>query len=74
MRRVFALGLAVFGAGGLVCAAAPTLAVVVLGRAAQGIGGRPSRRIPTDPDGSCQIVRMIKQDRQLNGPSGRAVK
>jgi DHA2 family metal-tetracycline-proton antiporter-like MFS transporter len=39
VRRVFALGLVVFGAGGLVCALAPSLAVLVLGRVVQGIGG-----------------------------------
>jgi hypothetical protein len=27
-----------------------------------------------DADGCRRIVRMIKQDRQLNGPSGRAVR
>ncbi len=39
VRRVFAVGLLGFAAGGLVCALAPSLAVLVLGRVLQGIGG-----------------------------------
>jgi MFS transporter, DHA2 family, metal-tetracycline-proton antiporter len=39
VRRVFAIGLLGFAAGGLVCALAPSLAVLVLGRLVQGIGG-----------------------------------
>jgi DHA2 family metal-tetracycline-proton antiporter-like MFS transporter/DHA2 family florfenicol/chloramphenicol resistance protein-like MFS transporter len=39
VRRVFSLGLLGFAAGGLVCALAPSLAVLVLGRTLQGIGG-----------------------------------
>ena len=39
VRRVFALGLLGFAVGGLVCAFAPSLTVLVLGRVLQGIGG-----------------------------------
>src|SRR3712207_4564929 len=39
VRRVFALGLLGFAAGGLICALAPNVAVLVLGRIVQGIGG-----------------------------------
>jgi len=39
VRRVFAIGLLGFAAGGLVCALAPSLAILVLGRLVQGIGG-----------------------------------
>ena len=39
VRRVFALGLLGFVAGGLVCALAPSLPVLVFGRIVQGIGG-----------------------------------
>jgi MFS family permease len=39
VRRVFALGLLGFAAGGLICALAPSLAVLVAGRIVQGIGG-----------------------------------
>ena len=39
VRRVFAVGLLGFAAGGLVCALAPSLAALVLGRVLQGIGG-----------------------------------
>ena len=39
VRRVFALGLLGFAAGGLVCALAPNLPVLVAGRIVQGIGG-----------------------------------
>src|SRR3712207_2537943 len=39
VRRVFALGLLGFALGGLVCTFAPSLAVLVLGRIVQGIGG-----------------------------------
>jgi MFS transporter, DHA2 family, metal-tetracycline-proton antiporter len=39
VRRVFALGLLGFVLGGLICAFAPNLAVLVLGRIVQGIGG-----------------------------------
>jgi MFS transporter, DHA2 family, metal-tetracycline-proton antiporter len=39
VRRVFALGLWGFAVGGLICAFAPSLAVLVLGRTVQGIGG-----------------------------------
>jgi MFS transporter, DHA2 family, metal-tetracycline-proton antiporter len=39
VRRVFALGLLGFAVGGLICAFAPSLAVLVLGRTVQGIGG-----------------------------------
>ncbi|WP_084709741.1 MFS transporter [Rubrobacter aplysinae] len=39
VRRVFALGLLGFAAGGLVCALAPSLSVLVAGRILQGIGG-----------------------------------
>lgn len=39
VRRVFTLGLLGFAAGGLVCAFAPSLAVLVFGRIVQGIGG-----------------------------------
>ena len=37
--RVFTLGLLGFAAGGLICALAPSLVVLVLGRLVQGIGG-----------------------------------
>ncbi|MDP9474404.1 MAG: MFS transporter [Actinomycetota bacterium] len=37
--RVFALGLLGFAVGGLVCALAPSLPVLVLGRIVQGVGG-----------------------------------
>jgi MFS transporter, DHA2 family, metal-tetracycline-proton antiporter len=39
VRRVFALGLLGFAVGGIVCALAPSLVVLVLGRLVQGIGG-----------------------------------
>ncbi|MGI8860246.1 MAG: MFS transporter [Rubrobacteraceae bacterium] len=39
VRRVFAVGLTGFAAGGLICAFAPSLTVLVLGRIVQGIGG-----------------------------------
>jgi MFS transporter, DHA2 family, metal-tetracycline-proton antiporter len=39
VRRVFSLGLLGFAAGGLICALAPSSAVLVLGRVLQGIGG-----------------------------------
>jgi MFS transporter, DHA2 family, metal-tetracycline-proton antiporter len=39
VRAVFSVGLMGFAAGGLVCALAPSLAVLVFGRVAQGIGG-----------------------------------
>lgn len=39
VRRVFSLGLLGFAAGGLICALAPSLPVLVLGRTVQGIGG-----------------------------------
>lgn len=39
VRRVFALGLLGFAAGGLVCALAPSLPVLVVGRILQGVGG-----------------------------------
>jgi len=39
VRRVFSVGLLGFAAGGLVCAFAPSLTVLVLGRIVQGIGG-----------------------------------
>jgi PPOX class probable F420-dependent enzyme len=37
-RRVFARGLVAFTAGGLVCAAAPTICVLTAGRAVEGLG------------------------------------
>lgn len=39
VRRIFSLGLLIFAVGGLVSAFAPSLAVLVLGRIVQGIGG-----------------------------------
>jgi DHA2 family metal-tetracycline-proton antiporter-like MFS transporter/DHA2 family florfenicol/chloramphenicol resistance protein-like MFS transporter len=39
VRRVFAIGLVGFAAGGLICALAPSLVVLVIGRTVQGIGG-----------------------------------
>jgi DHA2 family metal-tetracycline-proton antiporter-like MFS transporter/DHA2 family florfenicol/chloramphenicol resistance protein-like MFS transporter len=39
VRRVFSMGLLGFAAGGLICAFAPSLAALVLGRVVQGIGG-----------------------------------
>jgi DHA2 family metal-tetracycline-proton antiporter-like MFS transporter len=39
VRRVFSVGLLGFAAGGLLCAFAPSLAVLILGRLVQGIGG-----------------------------------
>jgi len=39
VRRIFTLGLLGFAAGGLICALAPSLAVLVVGRIVQGIGG-----------------------------------
>src|ERR687889_340761 len=38
-RRVFALGVLAFGATSVICALAPTIEVLVLGRALQGIAG-----------------------------------
>lgn len=39
VRRVFSVGLLGFAAGGLICALAPSLTVLILGRVLQGIGG-----------------------------------
>jgi DHA2 family metal-tetracycline-proton antiporter-like MFS transporter len=39
VRRVFSVGLLGFALGGLICALAPSLTVLVLGRIVQGIGG-----------------------------------
>lgn len=39
VRRVFVFGLLGFAAGGLICALAPSLPVLVLGRVVQGLGG-----------------------------------
>ena len=39
VRRVFSVGLLGFAAGGLICAFAPSLTVLVLGRVLQGIAG-----------------------------------
>ncbi|MBA2520151.1 MAG: MFS transporter [Chloroflexia bacterium] len=39
VRRLFALGLLGFAVGGLICALAPSLPVLVAGRVVQGIGG-----------------------------------
>jgi EmrB/QacA subfamily drug resistance transporter len=39
LRRVFMLGTAIFGIGALACAAAPTLSLLVVARAVQGLGG-----------------------------------
>src|SRR5918992_5483067 len=39
VRRVFSVGLLGFALGGLICALAPSLTVLVLGRIMQGIGG-----------------------------------
>lgn len=39
VRRVFSVGVLGFAAGGLICALAPSLTVLVLGRVVQGIGG-----------------------------------
>jgi MFS transporter, DHA2 family, metal-tetracycline-proton antiporter len=39
VRRAFAVGLLAFAAGSLLCAAAPSLGVLVLGRIVQGAGG-----------------------------------
>src|SRR5918994_1058921 len=39
VRRVFSAGLLGFALGGLICALAPSFAVLVLGRIVQGIGG-----------------------------------
>ncbi|WP_328470718.1 MFS transporter [Actinoplanes sp. NBC_00393] len=38
-RRIFRLGLVVFGAGSVACALAPTMGVLVAARAVQGVGG-----------------------------------
>lgn len=39
VRGVFSVGLAGFAVGGVICAAAPNLTVLVLGRIVQGVGG-----------------------------------
>ena len=39
VRRVFSVGLLGFAAGGVICALAPSFAVLVLGRIVQGVGG-----------------------------------
>lgn len=39
VRRLFALGLLGFAAGGVICALAPNLPILVLGRVVQGLGG-----------------------------------
>jgi DHA2 family metal-tetracycline-proton antiporter-like MFS transporter/DHA2 family florfenicol/chloramphenicol resistance protein-like MFS transporter len=39
VRRVFSVGLLGFAAGGVICALAPSFAILVLGRIVQGIGG-----------------------------------
>src|SRR3954452_3857107 len=38
-RRVFALGIAAFGATSILCAVAPTIELLVFGRALQGVAG-----------------------------------
>src|SRR5947208_9247517 len=38
-RRVFAFGIVAFGLTSIVCAAAPTIEILILGRALQGVGG-----------------------------------
>jgi len=44
VRRVFTVGLLGFAAGGLICAFAPSLPVLVMGRIVQAAGERPFRR------------------------------
>ena len=39
VRRVFTVGLLGFAAGGVICALAPSFAILVLGRIVQGVGG-----------------------------------
>lgn len=38
-KRVFQAGVAIFGLGSLLCSAAPTLGLLIAGRAVQGVGG-----------------------------------
>jgi MFS family permease len=50
VRGVFSIGLAGFAVGGLICALAPSLSVLVFGRIVQGIGGgRQYRPSPSSP-------------------------
>src|SRR5215210_8346082 len=39
VRRVFTMGLLGFAAGGVICALAPSFAILVMGRIVQGVGG-----------------------------------
>ena len=51
VRRVFTVGLLAFAAGSLLCASAPSLEVLVLGRIVQGAGGAaiPSAELVENP-------------------------
>ena len=60
-RRVFTLGLVVFGVGSAACAAAPTLGVLIAARAVQGLGA--SALVP------CSLALIVHQ---YPGPGERA--
>jgi DHA2 family metal-tetracycline-proton antiporter-like MFS transporter/DHA2 family florfenicol/chloramphenicol resistance protein-like MFS transporter len=53
LKRTFAFGLAMLAVGLAVCALAPTLPVLVAGRALQGVGAGPSRHSRSAPSPSC---------------------
>lgn len=60
-RRLFMLGLAVFTAGSLLCAAAPTVSVLIAGRAIAGLGA--ALLVPA----SLSIIRVVWHDETARG-------
>ena len=55
-KGLFMLGVAIFGAGSLICALAPSIPVLLAGRVAQGLG--PALLVP----GSLTIIRAVFED------------
>ena len=53
VRRVFSVGLVGFATGGLICALAPNLPVLVLGRIVQAAGGAAVPRLRPSPWRKC---------------------